>query len=77
VNPYSGCTGAVRPPDKGDLIDMKKTRSIYCTESEYWRLKDALALIRVYDNLGPAAFSGKAFIEESFWKIVKGKEMVL
>lgn len=54
------------------MKDLKKSRSVYCTESEYQRLKNALALIRVYDNLGPAAFSGKAFIEESFWKIVKG-----
>lgn len=51
---------------------MRKTRSIYCTDSEYQRLKNALALIRVYDNLGPLAFSEKAFVEQSFWKIVKG-----
>lgn len=54
------------------MKELKKSRSVYCTESEYQRLKNALALIRVYDNLGLAAFSGKAFIEESFWKIVKG-----
>ena len=52
--------------------ELKKSRSVYCTESEYRRLKNALALIRVYDNLGPLAFSGKAFAEQSFWKIVKG-----
>ena len=51
---------------------MRKTRSIYCTDSEYQRLKNALSLIRVYDNLGPLAFSDKAFAEQSFWKIVKG-----
>lgn len=51
---------------------VKKTKSIYCTESEYQRLKNALAFIRVYDNLGLSAFSGKAFAEEAFWKIVKG-----
>lgn len=51
---------------------VKKTRSIYCTDSEYRRLKNALALIRVYDNLGPLAFSEKGFAEQSFWKIVKG-----
>lgn len=51
---------------------VKKTKSIYCTESEYQRLKNALTFIRVYDNLGPSAFSGKAFAEEAFWKIVKG-----
>jgi hypothetical protein len=54
------------------MKELKKSRSVYCTESEYQRLKNALTLIRVYDNLGSAAFSGKAFIEESFWKIVKG-----
>lgn len=51
---------------------VKSTRSIYCTDSEYLRLKNALALIRVYDNLGPLAFSDDAFVSESFWKIVKG-----
>lgn len=54
------------------MKELKKSRSVYCTESEYQRLKNALTLIRVYDNLGPSAFSGKAFVEESFWKIVKG-----
>lgn len=51
---------------------VKKTKSFYCTDSEYQRLKNALALIRVYDNLGSLAFSEKAFVEQSFWKIVKG-----
>lgn len=54
------------------MKELKKSRSVYCTESEYQRLKNALTLIRVYDNLGPSAFSGKAFVEESFWKIVRG-----
>lgn len=54
------------------MKELKKSRSVYCTESEHQRLKNALALIRVYDNLGPLAFSEKAFAEQSFWKIVKG-----
>lgn len=54
------------------MKELKKSRSVYCTESEYQRLKNALTLIRVYDNLGPSAFFGKSFVEESFWKIVKG-----
>lgn len=54
------------------MIFMKKTRSIYCTESEYQRLKNVLTLIRVYDNLGPLAFSEKDFAEQFFGKIVKG-----
>ena len=54
------------------MTESKKSRSVYCTESEYQRLKNALTLIRVYDNLGPLAFSEKAFAEQSFWKIVKG-----
>lgn len=54
------------------MKELKKSRSVYCTESEYQRLKNALALIRVYDNLGPLALSEKAFAEQSFWKIVKG-----
>lgn len=54
------------------MKELKKSRSVYCTESEYQRLKKALVLIRVYDNLGPLAFSEEGFAEESFWKIVKG-----
>jgi hypothetical protein len=53
------------------MKELKKSRSVYCTESEYQRLKKALVLIRVYDNLGPLAFSEEGFAEESFWKIVK------
>ena len=54
------------------MKELKKSRSVYCTESEDQRVKNALTLIRVYDNLGPLAFSEKAFAEQSFWKIVKG-----
>lgn len=54
------------------MKELKKSRSVYCTEGEYQRLKNALTLIRVYDNLGPLAFSEKDFVEQSFWKIVKG-----
>lgn len=53
---------------------MKKTRSFYCTESEYQRLKNVLALIRIYDYLGPSGFSGMSFSEEAFWEIVKGND---
>lgn len=35
----------------------KKSRSIYCTTSEYSRLKDFLDLIRVYDST-PEIFRG-------------------
>lgn len=53
---------------------VKKTRSFYCTESEYQRLKNVLALIRIYDYLGPSGFSGMSFSEEAFWEIVKGND---
>lgn len=30
---------------------MKKTRSVYCTESEFRRLKQFLEIIRIYDHM--------------------------
>lgn len=39
------------------MTNDKKSRSIYCTTSEYLRLKDFLDLIRAYDNT-PEIFRG-------------------
>ena len=54
------------------IVNTKKSRSIYCSASEYSRLKDFLEVIRVYDNLGAPAFSGDDFDKRMFWKLLKG-----
>lgn len=54
-------------------MDIKKTRSIYCTESELRRLKIALDMIRFYDNCGLMPFK-EGDAEKSVLKILKGLE---
>ena len=71
----SGCTGAVRPPDKGELIgvkDLKKSRSVYCTESEYRRLKQFLKIIRIYDCM-PLPFLRHKVDVDLFIRILSGE----
>lgn len=52
---------------------IKNSRSIYCSESEYQRLKIALTLIRIHDSV-PVLLQGENIAKESFWKIMKGLE---
>lgn len=33
------------------MKDLKKSRSVYCTEGEYRRLKQFLEIIRIYDRM--------------------------
>lgn len=47
----------------------KKSRSIYCTTSEYLRLKDFLDFIRMYDN-APEIFRGDDMDGRILWKIL-------
>lgn len=54
-------------------MDVKKSRSVYCTEGEYQRLKVALSLIRLYDRYGSVFFRNN-FDKKSFWQIMKGFE---
>lgn len=54
------------------MTNDKKSRSIYCTASEYSRLKDFLNLIRVHDN-APEIFRGDDTDGRILWKIlIKG-----
>ena len=55
---------------------MRKTRSIYCSDDEYKRLKIALRLMRVFDALVFDALSVDDFPDEQqskyFLEIMKG-----
>lgn len=52
---------------------MKKTRSIYCTESEYRRLKSLLDMIRIYDN-APSLFTGDDTDGRLLLQILRGDD---
>lgn len=51
---------------------MKKTRSIYCTDIEYRRIKIALRLMRVFDTLSVDNLSSKER-SKYFLEIMKGE----
>lgn len=52
---------------------MKKTRSIYCTDDEYKRIKIALRLMRVFDTLSIDNLSSKER-SKYFFEIMKGDD---
>lgn len=52
-------------------MEQKKTRSIYCSDSEFNRLKVALDMIRFYDTCGLMPFK-EGDAEKSILKILKG-----
>nr|DAK52643.1 MAG TPA: hypothetical protein [Microviridae sp.] len=54
-------------------MDMKKTRSIYCTDNEYKRIKIALRLMRVFDTLSIDNLSSKER-SKYFLEIIKGDD---
>lgn len=50
----------------------KKSRSIYCTESEYRRLKQFLEIIRIYDRM-PLLFLRHKIDADLFVRILSGE----
>lgn len=54
------------------MTKMKKTRSIYCTESEYRRLKQFLDIIRIYDRI-PLPFLRHKVNVSLFIRILSGE----
>lgn len=51
---------------------MKKTRSIYCTDDEYARIKIALHLMRIFETLSIDNLSNDD-VRAYFLKIMKGE----
>lgn len=54
------------------MKDLKKSRSVYCTESEYRRLKQFLKIIRVYDCM-PLPFLRYKVDVSLFIRILSGE----
>lgn len=54
------------------MTNMKKTRSVYCTESEYRRLKQFLKIIRIYDCM-PLPFLRHKVHVSLFIRILSGE----
>lgn len=52
---------------------MRKTRSIYCSDDEYRRIKIALRLMRIFDTLSINDLSHEQQ-SRYFWEIVKGDD---
>ena len=52
---------------------MRKTRSIYCSDDEYRRVKIALRLMRIFDAL---SINDLSYEQQSryFWEIMKGDD---
>lgn len=54
------------------MKDVKKSRSVYCTESEYRRLKQFLKIIRLYDCM-PLLFLRHKVDVSLFIRILSGE----
>lgn len=54
------------------MKDLKKSRSVYCTESEYRRLKQFLKIIRIYDCM-PLPFLRRKIDASLFIRILSGE----
>lgn len=54
------------------MKDLKKSRSVYCTESEYRRLKQFLKIIRLYDCM-PLLFLRYKVHVSLFIRILSGE----
>jgi hypothetical protein len=55
-------------------MDVKKSRSIYCTESEYLRLKQFLEVIRIYNRM-PLLFLRHKVDVGFFIRILSGESL--
>lgn len=54
------------------MKNLKKSRSVYCTESEYRRLRQFLEIIRIYDCM-PLLFLRRKVDVSLFIQILSGE----